>query len=87
MNANEVMTTGIMTIRRDVSVIEAMKQMVNRRVTSLVVEKADERGVYGIVTRKDIVNKAIARGRDIKTTKVSDIMSEPLMTISPEMSV
>jgi len=87
MNANEIMTRGIMTIKRDASVIEAMKQMVDRRVTSLIVEKEGEKGVYGIITRKDIVNKVIAYGKDLETTKVSEIMSEPLMTISPEMGI
>jgi len=87
MNANEIMTRGVMTIKRDASVMEAMKQMVDRRVTSLIVEKESERGVYGIITRKDIVNKVIAYNKDLKTTKVSEVMSEPLMTISPDMSI
>ncbi|OYT39537.1 MAG: hypothetical protein B6U86_05190 [Candidatus Altiarchaeales archaeon ex4484_43] len=87
MNANEIMTRGVMTIKRDAPVMEAMRQMVDRRVTSLIVEKESERGVYGIITRKDIVNKVIAYNKDLETTKVSEIMSEPLMTISPEMSI
>jgi len=87
MNANEIMTRGVMTIKRDASVMEAMKQMVDRRVTSLIVEKESERGVYGIITRKDIVNKVIAYNKDLKNTKVSEVMSEPLMTISPDMSI
>jgi CBS domain-containing protein len=87
MNVNEIMTRGVMTIRRDAPVVEAMKQLIDRRVTSLIVEKENEEGMYGIITRKDIVNKVIAYGKDLKATKVSDIMSEPLMTISPEMSV
>ncbi|HDH41770.1 MAG TPA: CBS domain-containing protein [Candidatus Altiarchaeales archaeon] len=87
MNANEIMTRGVMTIKRDASVMEAMKQMVDRRVTSLIVEKESEHGVYGIITRKDIVNKVIAYNKDLKNTKVSEVMSEPLMTISPDMSI
>ncbi|HIE34416.1 MAG TPA: CBS domain-containing protein [Candidatus Altiarchaeales archaeon] len=87
MNANEIMTRGIMTIKKDAAVAEAMKTMVDRRVTSLVVEKDFDSDVYGIITRKDIVNKVIAYGKDLKKTKVSDIMTEPLMTISPDMSI
>jgi len=87
MNANEIMTRGVMTIKRDASVMEAMKQMVDRRVTSLIVEKESERGVYGIITRKDIVNKVIAYNKDLKTTKVSEVMSEPILTISPDLSI
>ena len=87
MNANEIMTRGIMTIKKDAAVAEAMKTMVDRRVTSLVVEKDFDSDVYGIITRKDIVNKVIAYGKDLKKTKVSDIMTEPLITISPDMSI
>ncbi|MBN2014835.1 MAG: CBS domain-containing protein [Candidatus Altiarchaeota archaeon] len=87
MDANEIMTRGIMTISKDASVMDAMKKMVDRRVTSLIVEKEGEHGVYGIVTRKDVVNKVIAYNKDPNKVKVSEVMSEPLMTISPEMSV
>jgi len=87
MNANEIMTRGVMTIKRDASVMEAMKQMVDRRVTSLIVEKESEHGVYGIITRKDIVNKVIAYNKDLKNTKVSEVMSEPILTISPDLSI
>ncbi len=61
--------------------------MVNRRVTSLIVEKENKDGVYGMVTRRDVVNKVVAYGKDAAKVAVSDIMSEPLLTISPEMSV
>ena len=87
MNANEIMTRGVMTIKRDAPVMEAMRQMVDRRVTSLIVEKESERGVYGIITRKDIVNKVIAYNKDLETTKVSEIMSEPILTISADLSI
>ena len=87
MNAGEIMTRGIITIGRDASVMGAMKKLIDRHITCLIVEKEGEKGVYGIITRKDIVNKVIAYEKDLKTTKVSEIMSEPLMTISPDMGV
>jgi CBS domain-containing protein len=87
MNAGDIMTHGIISLKRGASVAEAMDLMVSRRVTSLIVEKEDKNGVYGMVTRKDVVNKVIAYGKDVKKTKVSEIMSEPLLTISPEMSL
>lgn len=87
MNASDIMTRGIISIKRDASAKEAMELMVSRRVTSLIVEKEDVNGVYGMVTRRDVVNKVIAYCKDSGKVKVSDIMSEPLLTISPEMSV
>ena len=87
MNAREVMTQGILSIGRNAPVLEAMCKMVDRRVTSLIVEKEGIDGVYGIVTRKDIVNKVMAYSKDIYSVKVSEVMSEPLVTISPEMGL
>ena len=84
MNANDIMTRGIMTIKRNATVSEAIKKMFNENITSLIVKND---GLYGIVTRKDIVNKVIAHRRDPDKVKVKEIMSEPLMVISPDMEM
>lgn len=83
--AYDIMTRGIMTISRDARVSEAIKTMVERRITSLIVESDD--GLYGIVTRKDIVNKVIAHRKNPDKVKVKEIMSEPLMVIAPDMDM
>ena len=87
MNVRDVMKRNVITIDPDASILDSMKKMVNERITSLIVEKPTDKSVYGIITRKDIVNKVIAYNKDLKTTKVSEVMSEPLMTISPDMSI
>jgi CBS domain-containing protein len=40
----------------------------------------------GIVTERDIVRRVVAKERPA-TTKVSDVMSKPLITISPDASL
>lgn len=77
----EVMTQGIISIREDASVEDAMKEMFDRRVTSLIVETEEGNG-YGIITRKDIVTKVIAEDKDPGELRVEDIMSTSLQTIS-----
>ncbi|OYT39607.1 MAG: hypothetical protein B6U86_05075 [Candidatus Altiarchaeales archaeon ex4484_43] len=67
---------GIIT-RKDIVKIE-------NDIGSLLVEKGSD---YGIVTRKDIVNKVIARGKDPMEVKVKDIMTEPILTVSSDMSI
>lgn len=83
----EVMTQGVISIREEASVEEAIKTMGERHVSCLIVEKKDKTDIDGIVTRKDIINKVVGIGRDIKKTKVSEIMSKPLMTVNPQMDV
>ena len=83
----EVMTRGVITIGEDESVASAMKIMVERHVSSIVVKKKDESDVYGIVTRKDIINSVVGRGNDPRGMKVSDVMTKPVMTITSGMDV
>ena len=80
------MTRGIIKVGRDTLVIDAMKTMLDRRVTSLIVE-AENGSDWGIITRKDIVNKVVACRSDPKKIKVKDIMSTPLLTVHPDMTV
>ena len=87
MNVRDVMRRNVITIDPDASILGAMRKMVNERITSLIVEKPTDKSVYGIITRKDIVNKVIAYNKDLKNTKVSEVMSEPILTISPDLSI
>ena len=43
--------------------------------------------LVGIVTDRDIVIRAAADGRDLKTTKVSEVMSADPITIGPEADI
>ena len=81
------MREDVITIEADVTIVEAMKKMFDKMVTSLVVERAEDSSIYGIITRKDIVNKIVAERVDPNDVKVSEVMSEPLLTISPDMDV
>jgi CBS domain-containing protein len=83
----EVMTRGVITIGEDESVASAMKAMVERHVSSIVVQKRDESDVYGIVTRKDIINSVVGRGNDPLKILVSEVMTKPVMTITSSMDV
>ncbi|OYT39536.1 MAG: hypothetical protein B6U86_05185 [Candidatus Altiarchaeales archaeon ex4484_43] len=87
MNVRDVMRRNVITIDPNSSILGAMKKMVNERITSLIVEKPTDKSIYGIITRKDIVNKVIAYNKDLETTKVSEIMSEPILTISADLSI
>ncbi|MCK4491246.1 MAG: CBS domain-containing protein [Candidatus Altiarchaeales archaeon] len=86
MYIDEVMTRGIITICREESTAKAMKMMTDRRVTSLIVEKV-EGGDYGIITRKDLINKVIAVDKDPTKVMIGEVMSSPLLVISPKMTL
>jgi CBS domain-containing protein len=85
--AGDVMTLCVFYIDEDKSVAEAIKLMRAERLSSLVVNGKTPDEAWGIITRKDVVNKIVASGKNPKKVKVFEIMSKPLVTVSPDLSV
>lgn len=83
----DVMTMGVISIDENATVEEAMKTVVERHVSCLIVEKSSEDDIDGIVTRKDIITKVVGLDYDPKKVKVADIMTKPLMTVTPQMDM
>jgi len=87
MYVHEIMTRGVITVEREASVADAMKKMMDRRVTSLLVERGGDFDEYGMITRKDIVSKVIAPGKNPYEVKIGNIMTEPLLNINSNIRV
>ncbi len=86
MNVKDIMTTNIVKISPDANVRDAIKKMHYKMVTSLFVE-GENYSDYGIITRKDIINKVIAQNKKIDKIRVSLIMTTPLITVSQDNSI
>ena len=88
--AQDLMHKGVETIDGSATVAEALKKMRERQVSSLVVNRRDAGDAWGIVTKKDIVTKVVDPGptrRNLSTTRVHEIMSKPLVTVSPGLAI
>ncbi len=83
----DVMTRGVISIDENANIEEAMRMMLERHVTSLVVRKKDDSDVFGIVTRKDIIHGVIGRHNDPVKVKVAEVMTKPVMTVTKQMDV
>lgn len=77
---SEIMVKAVTTIPTGSGVAEAAVVMIGRGVGRLVVTEGGR--PVGIVTERDLV-KVIAEGRDPASTKISEVMSSPLITIEP----
>ena len=75
----------VLKIDADASVLEAVELMVEENVGSLVV--TDSGDVTGIVTERDYLRRVALEGRPDAETSVREIMSSPLIVVTPETAI
>jgi signal-transduction protein with cAMP-binding, CBS, and nucleotidyltransferase domain len=75
----------LLTIASDESVYDMVKQMVDANVGSLLVTVDGH--IEGIVTERDYLRRVTLEGRTDKDTPVSEIMTSPLIVVTPETPV
>ena len=86
MLVRDAMTKGVRTVRPDITVMEAAKEMNKYRIGSLIVVSGIGK-VEGIVTERDILKGVTAEGKSATDVKVSDIMTTKVVAISSEITL
>jgi len=81
----EVMTKDPITVSPKMRLNHAAALMKERDVSSLIVVRKNV--PVGIVTEKDFVEKAVATNAKPSQLTVKDIMSSPLLTVSPNIDI
>lgn len=81
----DVMTLKPVSVSPDTTLLDCGVIMEKNHVGSLVVRKGMR--IVGIVTEKDIVRKAVAKGLLPKETIVEIVMTKEFVTIAPEKDV
>src|SRR3989337_2892649 len=69
------------------TVREAIALMESRRISSVLVERAEEEEPYGIVTRSDIVYRVAGRGLDPRAVPLVEMMSLAPIVADPALDV
>lgn len=85
--AGDVMTQEVICIEGTATVADAVKLMREKKVSSVFVNRRGQEDAWGIVTRKDVVCKIVDPGKDPADVKVFEIMSKPLITVSPGLAL
>lgn len=75
----------VWTIARDATVFDCMRVMEEKNVGALIV--MHEGAMVGVVSERDYARKVILKDRSSKSTKVADIMTADVFSVSPNMRV
>ncbi|MGI5225687.1 CBS domain-containing protein [Actinoallomurus sp. CA-142502] len=79
---HEVMTPRPVTLPLDAPLTEAARLMRDENVGDVLVTQ--DGMLCGLLTDRDIVVRAVAEGRDLTATRLADVCSAGIVTVSPD---
>ena len=85
---NDILKTKggtIFSITPATVVYEALEIMVEKNVSALTVLENEK--LVGIFTERDYARKVVLKGKSSKDTLISEIMTEDLITVSPDHTI
>jgi len=82
----EIMTSPVVTVSPSMPAEDAFHLMREKKIHSVVVEP-DGPGGFGIMTQRDLLSKVVAADRPLLHVTVKDLMSSPLITVSPDTTI
>ena len=82
---SDILRGKVFQVEASATVFEAIKQMVDANIGALLVTDGGE--IVGIMTERDYLRKIAVHGRTSHDTKVGEIMSSPLVYVTPDTSV
>lgn len=84
-NIADLMTPDVVTVSETTTMTEAAQLMAARNISCVVLLRAGK--AAGIITEKDILQRVAVSRDDPTTAPVAEIMSFPIVTVSPTYSV
>jgi CBS domain-containing protein len=75
----------VFAIDADATVFDAVQRMVEKNAGSLLVTASGE--ISGIFTERDYLRRVALHGLDDRETRVREVMSSPLIVVTPETTI
>ncbi len=83
----DVMTRHVVDIEPNATVAEAISKMKQWNVSSLLVKRESGMDTWGFMTETDVIEKVVAKDLEPAEVLVHQIMSKPVITVSPKSSL
>jgi signal-transduction protein with cAMP-binding, CBS, and nucleotidyltransferase domain len=87
IRVGDVMKSEVDVVDGMLTVSEALRQMKYPDTRTLIVDKRDDDDEYGVVMFRDLAREVLARDLSPDRVNVYEIMSKPVLHVSPEMDV
>ena len=92
MDAKKIMVKDLMktdpkTVKKDVTLLTAIKMMHDFGVSSLIIEPESDGDAFGIITRKDVVEAIVMDPAGGTSLLVDDVMTKPAITVNSGLSI
>jgi signal-transduction protein with cAMP-binding, CBS, and nucleotidyltransferase domain len=86
-SVREVMSSSPQVIDGLASVRDAITQMRDARVSSLIIDRRHPGDEYGMLSVHDIAAKVIGEDRSLERTSVYEVMSKPVLALDVDMDI
>ncbi len=86
-NVNQILenkSAAVVTVAKDAPVLDVIRLMAEHHIGSVLIVEAGR--LVGIATERDYARKVILQGRSSSDTPVAQIMSSPVVSVSPNDS-
>jgi len=77
----------LITVSQLTTIREVITKMREGKVRSIIVEKSNANGAYGLLTFKNILQSIVAEDGDIDLLNAYDIMASPAFSVSRKLNV
>jgi CBS domain-containing protein len=87
IKVRDIMNSNVIFIDKNSSIISAGNEMIEKHVSSFIIKPDNDLDAFGIITRKDVVEALVTTDIEDTSVLVKDIMTKPILTIDPELSI
>ena len=85
MKIEKLMVKDVVTVPSNALVHESVRLMNKNRIGCLLV--VDHGEVNGILTERDVLERIVVKGKNPKETKISEVMTKPVIFGNPNMEL